>query len=73
MKRINISAILACGALAAALALAGCNNSDEGPAEKAGKQLDKAAGQMKQSVGNAAEQAGDEAEQAGDKIKNATE
>lgn len=73
MKRIKLSAMLASGILAAALALAGCNNSDEGPAEKAGKQLDKAAGQVEQSIGNAAEQAGDKAEEAGDKIKNSTE
>lgn len=73
MKRGKTSAALAGGILAAVLMLAGCGGSDEGPAEKAGKQLDKAAGEAAQSMQNAAEAVGDKAEEAGDKLENKTD
>lgn len=73
MKRITCGSMLASGILAATVVLAGCNSSDEGPAEKAGKQLDQAAGQMQQSIENAAGQTGDKDEESGGKTKNASE
>lgn len=49
-------------ALAALLLLAGCGDSDDGPAEQAGETVDEAAEETRETV----EEAGDEIEEATD-------
>jgi hypothetical protein len=50
--------------------LSGCKKK-EGPAERAGKEIDKAAEKTGQGIGNVVNKAGEKMEQAGDKIKDA--
>jgi PBP1b-binding outer membrane lipoprotein LpoB len=52
-----------------ALVLAGCEKEEEGPAEKAGKQIDQTTERMKQEAGKAMENAGEELQQAGKKVQ----
>lgn len=63
----SVIAALAMGALVAVLA--GCQKK-EGPAEKAGKEIDKAAETTGQKIDKAVEKSGEKMEQAGDKIKD---
>lgn len=56
-------------ALAFLLTVVGCKKEPEGPAEKAGKQLDKAVEQAGQEVGKALEQTGEAMKEAGEKVK----
>jgi len=50
--------------------MSGCKKK-EGPAERAGKEIDKAAEKTGQGIGNAVGKAGEKMEQAGEKIKDA--
>ena len=52
--------------------LAACD-SDDGPAEKAGKKLDNAADDTSDAMDNAADNASDAADKAGDKMDDATD
>lgn len=59
--------------LAALMALAGCNGGEQGPAEKAGEQVDEAVEDTTNAAEDAADEAGDAVEEAGDKVENATD
>lgn len=64
------------GAMVAGAALLGCGGSNpppEGPAEKAGKDVDKAAEDVKEGAKDAADKAGDKVEEAGDKVEEKTD
>jgi hypothetical protein len=52
------------------MALSGCQKQ-EGPAEKAGKQIDKAAEQAGEKIDKAGQKLGEEVEKAGEKIQDA--
>lgn len=69
MKTMKDSVVL--GIIAAAL-MVGTGCKKEGPAEKAGKNLDKAVETSKDKVKEGVEKAGEAAEKAGDKVKDAT-
>ena len=72
MARTILVAVMVTGA-----ALLGCGGSNdkpaEGPAEKAGKEVDQAAEDMKEGAKDAAEETGDAAEKAGDKVEEKTD
>lgn len=64
--------ILCALCLAVVLAMgAGCES--EGPAEKAGKQIDQTMEEMQDKAGDMAEEAGDALEEAGDKAEEAAD
>jgi hypothetical protein len=58
-------------ALALAIPLAACEQ--EGPAERAGEQIDQSAEQAADQAENAAERAGEAAEEAGDRVRSGTQ
>ncbi len=60
--RLTAKSAFTTAALAALLFLAGCGDSDDGPAEQAGETVDEAAEETEE----AAEEAGDEIEEATD-------
>lgn len=60
-------------ALAALLFLAGCGDSNDGPAEQAGETVDEAAEETEEAAEDAANEAQDSAEEAGDEIEEATD
>ena len=64
----SIIAALVVGVLVAGLS--GCKKK-EGPAERAGKEIDKAVEKTGQEVNKAVEKTGEKIEQAGEKIKDA--
>jgi len=69
MKRIEtVGAALVMGVLLAALS--GCEKQ-EGPAERAGKEIDQTMEQLGEKTDEAVEQAGEQLEQAGDSIQEA--
>lgn len=49
----------------------GCSE-EQGPAEKAGEQIDEAAAELEDDAGEAAEEAGDAIEEAGESVDDAT-
>ena len=65
----SVVAALVLGILAAGLS--GCKKK-EGPAERAGKEIDKAAKKTGQEIGKAVGKIGEKIEKAGEKIKDAT-
>ena len=65
--------VFAIGVGAAVIGCGGSNPPPEGPAEKAGKQVDETAKDVKQGAKEAADEAGDAAEKAGDKIESKTD
>lgn len=72
MKQMKFSQTL--GALlimsASLFVLAGCQK-EEGPLEKAGKQVDQAAENFGQAIDGAAEKAGEQIEKAGEQVQDA--
>jgi len=69
MKTIILLSVLACGG---AVACGGSDKPAEGPAERAGANVDEAARDTKEGAENAAEKTGEKAEEAGDAIKEGT-
>jgi hypothetical protein len=69
----NTRTIVMGGMLAAMLALAGCTSEDQGPAEKAGEQIDEAMEEATDTAQDAAEEAGDALEEAADEAEDATD
>jgi hypothetical protein len=63
-----VVAVMALSMLVAGMS--GCKKK-EGPAERAGREIDKAAEKTGQGIGNAVDKAGEKMEQAGEKIKDA--
>ncbi len=63
-----VVAVLVLGALV--VGLSGCKKK-EGPAEKAGKEIDKAVEKSGQQINKAVEKTGEKIEQAGEKIQDA--
>jgi len=70
MTRPYLPAILA---ILAGLSLAACEQAAEGPAEKAGKQIDEAVENTRDAVEDSIDKAGDKIEQAGDAIEEKTD
>ena len=70
MTKISRSVITALVVGILVAGLSGCQKK-EGPAERAGKEIDKAAEKTGQQLDNAVKKAGETMEQAGDKIKDA--
>ena len=70
MRKLSGSTSAAVVLSALLLALAGCQKP-EGPAEKAGKEIDKSAEQAGEKVDKAGKKIGEEVEKAGEKIKDA--
>lgn len=73
MKRIVNGAFVAGATLVALLMLIGCEGEEQGPAEKAGEQIDETVEKAKESAEEATEEAGEAVEKAGDKAKEATD
>lgn len=80
MKTTTKTFLLVPTAILMALSLTACGDSDEGPAEKMGRQIDQAAEQAssqvqeaKSSMSEAMEKAGDKVEEMGDKIEEKTD
>lgn len=71
MKRSHRAAIGG-SLLAALLVTAGCD-SDQGPAEEAGEQIDEAVEDVQDSAEDAAESAGDQVEEAADELEEKTD
>ena len=67
------TATLTAAAFAALLLLAGCSEEEQGPAEKAGEQIDETTEEMKDSAAEAAEETGDAVEEAADQVEEATD
>jgi hypothetical protein len=67
--RRSFIVVLALSALIAGVS--GCQKK-EGPAERAGKEIDKAAEKTGQGINKAVDTVGDKMEKAGDKVKDAT-
>jgi PBP1b-binding outer membrane lipoprotein LpoB len=63
----KVMSVIAIASLA--LVLAGCGKKEEGPAEKAGKQIDQTTEKMQQEAGQAMEKAGEKLQQAGEKAQ----
>ena len=70
MRRLSGSTSAAVVMTALLFALSGCQKQ-EGPAEKAGKEIDKAAEQAGEKVDKAGEKLGEKVEKAGEKIQDA--
>jgi hypothetical protein len=70
MTKISRSIITALVVGILVAGLSGCQKK-EGPAERAGKEIDKTAEKTGQHIDNAAKKVGETMEQAGDKIKDA--
>jgi hypothetical protein len=70
MTKISRSVITALVVGILVAGLSGCQKK-EGPAERAGKEIDKAAEKTGQQLDNTVKKAGETMEQAGDKIKDA--
>lgn len=68
VNRFFLVALLAAGTLT----LAGCD-SDDGPAEEAGEQVDQAAEEARDATEEVGDEVQEKAEQTGDQIENATE
>lgn len=64
--------LAAAGIFMAVAALTACSE-EQGPAEKAGEEIDEAAEEFQDEAGEAAEEAGDAIEDAGDSVEDATE
>jgi hypothetical protein len=70
MTKIGRSIIVVLTLSVLVAGLSGCKKK-EGPAERAGKEIDKAAEKAGQQIGNTVEKAGDKLEKAGEKMKDA--
>jgi vacuolar-type H+-ATPase subunit H len=70
MRKLSASANTAVVMMALLMALPGCQKQ-EGPAEKAGKEIDKATEQAGQKVDQAGQKVGEEVEKIGEKIQDA--
>lgn len=70
MRKLSGSTSAAVVMTALLLALFGCQKQ-EGPAEKAGKEIDKSAEQVREKVNKAGEKLGEGVEKTGEKIKDA--
>lgn len=70
MRKLSGSSSAVVVMTALLLALSGCQKQ-EGPAEKAGKEIDKATEQVGEKVDKAGEKIGEEVEKAGDKMQDA--
>lgn len=56
-----------------ALGVVGCSQEPEGPAEKAGEQIDEAVEQAKENIDQATEAAAENIEEAGDELRQRAE
>jgi hypothetical protein len=70
MKKISRSIIVALALGALVAGMSGCQKK-EGPAERAGKEIDKAVEKTGQQIDKAVEKTGEKIEKAGEKIKDA--
>ncbi len=70
MRKLSGIASTAVAMTALLMALSGCQKQ-EGPAEKAGKDIDKAAQQAGEKIDKAGQKLGEEVEKAGEKIQDA--
>lgn len=61
------------GIFTAAMALVGCSEEEQGPAEEAGEQIDEAAEDLEGDAGEAAEETGDAVEETADSVEEATD
>jgi hypothetical protein len=71
MARLSASASAAVVMTALLMALSGCQKQ-EGPAEKAGKEIDKSIEKAGEKIDQAGQKVGEEVEKAGEKIQDAT-
>lgn len=69
MAKISTNIIAALMVVTLIAVISGCKKN-EGPMERAGKEIDKAAEKTGQQINKAVEKTGDKVENAGDKIKN---